>query len=93
MHLSSTNVDNLRTKEAIGEFAFNCKTSDIDISCIQEKRNERNDNQTYGDYTIVYSASGKARNNSNNNTHWGNNWIGGVAIIGGMLFTLQPFSA
>ena len=36
MELSSTNVGNLRAKEAIGEFTFNCKLSNIDIARIQE---------------------------------------------------------
>ena len=82
MKLPPMNVGNLRTKDAIWSFIFNCKTNNIDIACIQETHNERNDNHTYGDYSIFYSASGKAINNINNNyNRWADNWRGGLAII------------
>ena len=54
--------------------------NEIDVACIKETHNDRNDRQTYTDYTIFYSAADKAIQNRNNNTHWGNNWRG-VAII------------
>ena len=78
------NIDNIRTKEAIGACISNCKMNEIDIACILEtnnENNERNDRHAYKDYTIFYIASCTDINNRNNNTHCANKWRGGVEII------------
>ena len=74
-------IVNLRAKAAIGECIFNCGTNGGDIACIQETHTERNDRKAYKAYTIFYIAADKTIQNHNNNTHWANNWKGGVSII------------
>ena len=82
MKLSSTNADNLRTKQANDACIFNCKIKKNDIACIQETHNGRNGHQIYKVYAIYYCAADKAIHKQNcNNTRWANNWRGGVELI------------
>ena len=41
--ISSSNVDTLRTNDAIGSILRNLEYDDIDIACMQETHNNRND--------------------------------------------------
>ena len=42
-NVGTTNVDTLRTMGAIDSLVTNLQTDNIDISCIQETHNNRND--------------------------------------------------
>ena len=71
------NVDTLRTNEPIYNTIENITRIKIDIACIQETNNERND-IIINDYEIFFGGSGT--NMHNNNTNNQNNQTGGMAI-------------
>ena len=55
--IASMNVDSLRTNESIRKLALTLKEQNIDIACIQETRNERNDTQEENDYIIIFGGN------------------------------------
>ena len=57
MRLASMNVDNLRNKESIRKLTTTLKEQKIDIACIQETHNERDDTQEENDYVIIFGGN------------------------------------
>ena len=43
LHIATMNVDTLRTPDSIDSVITNLQTNDIDIACVQETHNNRND--------------------------------------------------
>ena len=59
LQITSMNVDTLRTKESIYALILNLESNKVDIACIQETHNERNDNVDIGNYKIFFGGNGK----------------------------------
>ena len=55
IHIATMNVDTLRTADSIDSLITNLQTNNIDIACIQETHNNRNDRIERESYTIFFS--------------------------------------
>ena len=69
------NVDALRTMGAIESIITNLQTNNIDISCIQETHNNRNDRIERGNYSIFFSGEDRKERTTNKPIR------GGCAVI------------
>ena len=58
INITTTNVDTLRTTDSIDSVITNLQPNNIDIACIQETHNSRNDHIERENYTI-FSCGGK----------------------------------
>ena len=56
IHIATMNVDTLRTADSIDSLITNIQTNNIDIACIQETHNNRNDHIERENYTIFFSG-------------------------------------
>ena len=59
LHITSMNVDTLRTKESISNLILNLETNKVDITRIQETHNDRTDNISVRNYTIFFGGNEK----------------------------------
>ena len=55
------NVDTLRNTDAIDSVITNLQNNNIDIACIQETHNNRNDSMQKEDYAIFSIGGGKKK--------------------------------
>ena len=56
IQITTMNVDTLRTIDSIDSVITNLQVNDIDIACIQETRNNRNEHMERENYTIFFSG-------------------------------------
>ena len=54
LHIATMNVDTLRTQDSIDSVINNLQENDIDIACIQETHNNRNDHIEKEEYAIYF---------------------------------------
>ena len=77
MQITTMNVDTLRTMDSIDAVLTNLHSNNIDVACIQETHNNRNDHMERENYTIFFSGEKElGENNVQNNKPI----KGGVAI-------------
>ena len=75
--IASANVDILRTRESPQKLTMALEEGKIDIACIQETHNERNDTHEENGYIIISGRNGDKQDNSN---EFDTNKKAGVAI-------------
>ena len=56
LQITTTNVDTMGTTDSVDSVITNLQVNDIDIACIQETQNNRNDHMERENYTIFFSG-------------------------------------